>query len=187
MGAWGTGIYESDFASDIKNDYDEALKYSKDDDDALQIFIEEHKSQIEDSDDGPLTWLVLAQLMWKNGRLTSEILEKATQAATDDLKNWEHTSPKDYEKRQKNLEKFITALNEEQPMPKPIKRIQPFICDWKRGDVFLWKSNGTFSYKEQKDDEFIRIKGNHYLAIIFDKEIDYYGKKSVNFFFEVCR
>lgn len=183
MGTWGTGIFENDWAADIRDDYNIALKYSTDDEDALRIFIEEHKEELDDTDDGPITWLVLAQSMWKKGRLTEYVYEKAKQAAADDLKNWEYTSPKDYEKRRKNLDKFIAALSEPQPAAKPIKRVPPFKCDWKKGDVFLWNDGGTV---------FFNINEKRYyfqgccLAVIFDEMIEYCGLKCVKFYLKFC-
>ncbi len=170
MGSWGTGIFESDVAMDVRDDYCTALKYSADDEDALKIFIDEHKAELSDSDDGPVVWLALAKTMWSKGRLNDFVTEKAVQAAKDDLKNWEGYSDKDYNNRKKNLDKFISQLMSPQPEAKPLKRVPPFVCDWKHGDAFLWKDRGTIYFKYPDDDK-CRYLQDYGIVIIFDKII----------------
>lgn len=179
MGSWGTGIFEADIAMDVREDYNTALKYSANDDEALKIFIDEHKNELSDSDDGPIVWLALAKSMWKNGRLNDFVKEKAIQAAKDDLKNWEFYSEKDYRNRKKNLDKFISQLLSPQPEAKFIKRVPPFVCDWKHGDAFLWKDGGTIYFRYNGDDNCYFLQ-NYGIVLIFDKIIhgqDYGYKK----------
>lgn len=170
MGTWGTGIFEADIAMDVREDYNTALKYSANDDEALKKFMEEYKNELSDSDDGPVVWLALAKIMWKSGRLNDFVKKKAIQAVKDDLKNWEYYSEKDYRNRKKNLDKFISQLMSPQPETKLIKRVPPFVCDWKHGDTFLWKDRGTIYFRYLNDDKCYYLQ-DYGIVIIFDKII----------------
>lgn len=179
MGSWGTGIFEADIAMDVREDYNNALKYSANDDEALEIFINEYKNELSDSDDGPVVWLALAKIMWKSGWLNDFVKEKAVQAVKDDLKNWEIYSEKDYRNRKKNLDKFIAQLMSPQPETKIIKRVPPFVCDWKHGDAFLLKDKGRIFFRYSGDNKCYYLQ-NYGIVIIFDKIIhgqDYGYKK----------
>lgn len=180
MGTWGTGLWESDTAMDLRDDYKEALKYSTSDENALEIFLDEHKEMLADSDDGPIAWLILAQSMHKSGRLTDFVLEKARQAVSDDLENWKDSGEKEYNKRRKELDKFMTQLTSPQPEPKPVKRIPPFVCTWKRGDAFLWKDKGTVLFDRGTPD----MKGfaKFGIVMIFDSAVEVWGKQYMKFY-----
>lgn len=73
MGSWGVGLWDSDIALDIKNEYAICLRYSYDDDDALQRFMHRNEKILSDSDDGPIAIIILAKQMWQYGRLTEDV------------------------------------------------------------------------------------------------------------------
>ena len=79
MGTWGAKLYQDDLALDIKEDYIEKLKSGKTNEEALKEILEMYEESIKDEEEGPIFWLVLADTMWKVGRLTKEVKEKAIQ------------------------------------------------------------------------------------------------------------
>ena len=64
MGAWGVGLYQDDVTCDVRSDYVNRLKVGLSNIDATKDLIELNLDFIEDPDDGPLFWLVLADTQW---------------------------------------------------------------------------------------------------------------------------
>ena len=96
MGAWGAKSYQDDLALDIKEDYIEKLKSGKTNEEALKEILEMYEESIEDEEEGPIFWLVLADTMWKVGRLTKAVKEKAIKEIErgTNLKYWEEEGTK---------------------------------------------------------------------------------------------
>lgn len=46
MGSWGVNLWDSDTALDLKNEYAKCLRYSYDDEDALQRFMHSNEKVI---------------------------------------------------------------------------------------------------------------------------------------------
>ncbi len=168
MGSWGTNLWNSDTALDIKNEYAKCLRYSSDDDDALRRFMRNNEKMLSDSDDGPIVIMVLAKEMWKYGRLTKDVKEMALSAVENDLKNWECGDPGLYKKRQKQLEKYKYSLDQPQPEPKIVKRMAPFENHWVKGDVLAIKYKGSCQIREHADDT-PQVYSGGYILLMFDE------------------
>ncbi|MCC8042867.1 MAG: hypothetical protein LIO69_05080 [Oscillospiraceae bacterium] len=168
MGSWGTGLWDSDTAMDIKEDYSICLRYSYDDEDALQRFMHRNEKISSDSDDGPIAVMILAKQMWQNGRLTKEVKQMAFKAVENDLKNWEYGDPASYKKRKKQLDKYLSSLNSEQPAPKNIKRMKPFENHWVKGDVLAVRYKGRCKLTEC-EGQASQIYTGGYILLIFDR------------------
>ena len=100
MGAWGPGIYQDDVAQDVRDDYIELLKKEVPKEQAVELIKESYMEEIEDEDDQSVFWIALADTMWKVGRLTEEVKQKALEIIENkqDLEKWKE-SQKEYEKR----------------------------------------------------------------------------------------
>lgn len=108
INGWGPKLYDSDVALDIKADYKVFLNKSKKNNQSNEEMIKElcdyYEDYINDSIDGPLFWIILADLQMKNKLLTKEQKEKALEAIEKDLDNW-----KDKEKYQER-ENVLNSL-----------------------------------------------------------------------------
>ena len=60
MGAWGVKLYQNDLAEDIKYEYTEYLREGKTNEEATKELILKYEGMLEDIDDGPNFWFVLA-------------------------------------------------------------------------------------------------------------------------------
>jgi hypothetical protein len=102
----------------------------------------------DDPDHSP-SWLALADLLWNSGRLTGDIRKRALRIARDsaDLQRWEdgHRSA-----RQRVLEQVDRRLRSPMPRPRPVRPRHP--CDWKRGELIVWRMVGGGS-------AFLRVVG----------------------------
>ena len=74
MGAWGTGLYSSDLALDIKDDYIDRLKRGESNEEITQSLINEYQEIINDPEDALEFWFALADIQWKYGRLVSSVI-----------------------------------------------------------------------------------------------------------------
>ena len=141
MGTWGYGIYEDDMAEDTKEDYLGQLKLGKSDEDALHDFLESYAKDLEDEEDSAVIYLALADTMWKKGRLTQEIKDKAFEAMVRDLELGRWESEKDIRNRTKVLDKLKEKLNSPMPARKKIPVHKPYKLDMKEHDLYYYQIN----------------------------------------------
>ena len=151
MGTWGAKLYQDDLALDIKEDYIEKLKSGKTNEEALNEILEMYEESIEDEEEGPIFWLVLADTMWKVGRLTKEVKEKAIQEIErgTNLKYWEEEGTKgEYRTRERELQKLKEKLNS--PMPEERKLAVKREIETKR--KFEWNIGDVYAYRLKSEE-----------------------------------
>ena len=151
MGTWGAKLYQDDLALDIKEDYIEKLKSGKTNEEALKEILEMYEESIKDEEEGPIFWLVLADTMWKVGRLTKEVKEKAIQEIErgTNLKYWEEEGTKgEYRTRERELQKLKEKLNS--PMPEERKLAVKREIETKR--KFEWNIGDVYAYRLKSEE-----------------------------------
>lgn len=143
MGTWGVKLYQNDLAEDIKYKYTKYLKDGKTNEEATKELILKYGGVLEDIDDGPIFWFVLADQQWKIGRLLPYVKEQALNwiEKGGDLHIWYESSEKLGNERKKVLEELSQRLNSPQPPEKKIYKRQYYTCPWKNGDVFALSLN----------------------------------------------
>lgn len=139
MGIWGTGIYDNDISSDVKDEYISKLRGGKSDEEALKEVLEENYSAFTDENEVYDVILPLADTMWKKGRLTEEIKEAALQLIEDEPKTERWQNEIEREKRGKHLVRLKKKLNSEMPPRKRISIHRPFVSGWEKGDVYYYE------------------------------------------------
>lgn len=178
MGAWGTGFWQNDIALDAKEAFKKYFKYGLNDAEGIRC-VKENFPAAYDSDDGPIVTLVIAEQLWKLGRLSKGLLDEAHKAAKLDLDNWrKQTDANTYNKHKKSVMDFLEKIEMPQPSEKKIKRIEPFKNQWNVGDVLAIKSIKGMRVVYQKNgqpdfDMAEHIKGWYILFVIerIDKNI----------------
>lgn len=161
MGAWGPKLYQDDVAEDIKSQYKELLQKGKTNEEALKRIISLYREEIEDYDDGPVFWMVLADILWDFGRLTEEVKLKALKEIEigGNLKKWRKEGTiKDYEVRKQELEKLKEKLNTPMPEEKKIAKYRSYKCEWKIGDTFAYKIEGEYAKGTKFEGEYFIIR-----------------------------
>lgn len=76
MGAWGSSLYESDTACDIRDDYVDKLKRGKSNEEITSKLIIEYVEGESDVEEIALFWFALANIQWDYGRLLPMVKEK---------------------------------------------------------------------------------------------------------------
>lgn len=92
MGAWGYGIFEDDFACDVKDEFEELIEDGKTVEKATKFLLKEYKEIIEDDEnENALFYLALAKIQFDSGVLMAEIKDEAVRIIDNDigLELWE--------------------------------------------------------------------------------------------------
>ena len=99
----------------------------------------EYQYERADDEDKFDYWPALADTMWKYGRLTPEVRDICLKiiAATKEDMRWE--TPKDQEKREKEMQKLKEKLLSDMPARKKVSVHKPYVCDWKEREVYAMR------------------------------------------------
>ena len=140
MGAWGTGIFQDDTASDLRDDYKNHLGNGLSGSEAAARILAEYKSSLDDPHEAPVVWLALSAVQWKHGRLEPETLEHALQVidSGSDLRRWESNAG-DFAKRRAVLEKLRVQITSPQPEAKKVRKQIIATCDWPVGTLIAYR------------------------------------------------
>jgi len=172
MGTWGTGLFSSDTACDIRDSYRERIEDGVEDAEATRLTVEEFRSYLDDPEEGPALLLALAVTQSKIGRLDPAIRDRAL-AALDtgaDLAAWELDSPKLVPKRREVLNKARVQLTGVQPARKRLRPPPRPSCGLSAGDILaLPFPNGVALLR------VVRIKSHRRGETPYLERLDFHG------------
>ena len=145
MGAWGTGLYSSDFAKDLRGAVGAILRLPFSGERLLDILCESQPSAANEpsNEDHALFWLVIADQFAKRGVLSERARSKALAIIDDgsDIAMMKKLGmpASDLRERQKMLGELRSRL--EQPLTAPerrsvLKKPQPYLIEV--GDVLVY-------------------------------------------------
>jgi hypothetical protein len=122
MGAWGFGIRQDDFVSDVEDSFENLLKRGATIAQATDQVRKEYADAAKDPDDGPLFWIAIADVQWKYGELSPDVLKRVKSDFENDagMAGWGDKSERRFQKRKKALSEFVAKLGS--PNPKPRRR-----------------------------------------------------------------
>ncbi len=101
ISGWGTGLYDCDVALDTKAEYLEVYDVKKSVPDIMNQVLPRVKDFIKDQYDGPIAWMVLADLQMKRKKLDKRLRDTALNCIEIDLSYWQGNEQ--YEERKKEL------------------------------------------------------------------------------------
>ena len=142
MGIWGVKLYDNDCAADIKDLFLDLTDAGLSPVEAAEQIEAEFPEMFQDSEDGPMAQVILADLLWKRGCLEDERKGKALAwlESGGDLARWKHEAPQRAAARQRNLEKLYQQLLS--PMPDPR---QPKAVPQQRRKQLQWKPHEVYA------------------------------------------
>jgi hypothetical protein len=144
MGAWGGGLYESDFALDLKGTIEAALRAPLSDDEILAELWASHgegSADVEALD----YWLVLADQFERRGLRRQDVFERALAIveAGEDLAALEalDAESKTIAKRRKDTAKLVERLREPRPAKRrrPLNNPEPLLLE--PGEALAWPTD----------------------------------------------
>src|SRR5262245_14560632 len=111
MGAWGPGIFDDDFALDVRDDYLGRLAEGAKPAAASKAIIRSYGKL--DIDEAPVFWLALAATQWEYGALDATVKRRAVAViARGDSPDW-----KGNKQRAAALAKLAARLDKKPPKP----------------------------------------------------------------------
>ena len=146
MGVLGTGLFDDDFAADVRGTYRDLIAEGTGGTEATDILIRDHERAISNSVEAPVFWLALAAAQWECGRLEPRVRDQALNVLTSgsDLGRWGH-DPKLLAQRRAILKRLETKLRSPQPREKKIRQEYKDSCDWEVGEVIAYRlKSGAF-------------------------------------------
>lgn len=141
MGAWGTGIFSDDNASDLREEYRDLISDGVPGPEATDRLIAQWTPR-GDPDLEPVFWLALALTQWNLGRLEERVKDEALRVIADGsaIRPW--VGGPDERKRRAVLEAAKLKIESPQPPLKAIKKRVLATCDWERGELVAYRMNG---------------------------------------------
>jgi hypothetical protein len=127
-------VFQNDDAADLRDEWRGLLSAGFDPREAGRRLVETYGLS-EDADQAPM-WLALADLLWRAGRLGPEIRRRALKLIRDGvaLDGWAGRS---LGARRRALVELAERLRSS--MPAPVRRRPSHPCDWKRGELVVWR------------------------------------------------
>ncbi|MBO4374317.1 MAG: hypothetical protein J5829_04340 [Lachnospiraceae bacterium] len=143
MGTWGMGLYDDDFACDIKDDYLQGLQVGKNNTDITNEMIQEYCND-KDLFETILFWIVLADIQWEYGRLLPDVKERALFYLDDPelMSGLLSEYDKLYEIKKEAFKSISNKIKKKMPEPTKIRKHRLYKCKWNIGDIFQYKIMG---------------------------------------------
>lgn len=118
MGTWGTSLTSDDTVSDVVAYIVDGQKAGSTVTEATDLALRKFKASLDDSDDGPLIWIGIAQAQWKYGLVEDRVLDRvrADVVSQRGLERWREDQAL-LRKRLEVLSRFLEKI--ESPNPKP--------------------------------------------------------------------
>ena len=172
MGAWGTGLYSDDIALDIKDDFVESIENGIDDE-ALITHLKKEYAAVLNSDDASVFWYVLADQLYRYGRLTDEIRNQVIDMIErkEGIDLYEELA----KKREKVLDKLRSKLESPQPARRKVKQRVPFVTNpWNIGDHYAYKMHTKYAKMNDCYGKYLVFAkvGN---TLVYDDSDEYYS------------
>jgi len=138
LGAWGTAIFSDDSASDVRDEWREAILDGLSPEDATQRLLETFDDYLEEADTERLFWMALAAAQMETGRLLPDVCNRAL-AIIDgggDVDRWREDGDESLARqRARVLERLAAKLRGPQPKPKRLRRPVALSVPLEVGDV----------------------------------------------------
>lgn len=172
MGTWGVKIDQNDMYADLHDSYIAFLKYGICEADALKYTLQKYEGYVKDAEEQNLFWISLADIMWKVGRLTDEVKEKAISCinSEEELSKWYEISKESGDERKTILENLKERLNSIQLEKKKYRKKRYKSCEWSNGDIYRYIFTGEVAEKYnmvgmcmilQKIDDYIELDSDY--------------------------
>jgi hypothetical protein len=174
MGTWGTGLFSSDMARDIRDFYRERIEDGVEDAEATRLTLEKFRSYLDDPEEGPVFHVALAVTQSQIGRLDPVVRGRALAALDSgaDLAIWEQENPNLLPKRREVLDKARAQLTSVQPVRKRLRPRPRPSCGLVAGDILaLSLPNGVALLR------VVRIKAHRRGETPYLERLDFSGSE----------
>jgi hypothetical protein len=124
MGTWGVNLLQDDTASDVYADYFELFNAGKTHSEIARELKTKCAGILEDEDEAPIFWMVLACAQWECGVLTPELFERVSMIVSQGvgLNPWKEAGEKLFAQRKRALQQFIEKIRSPNTRPRQPKK-----------------------------------------------------------------
>jgi hypothetical protein len=145
MGTWGTGIFDSDLARDVRGEWRDGILDGQDPSPLAQRLIDTVAPDDSEPGEAAVFWIALAAAQAETGRLDPAIRDKTLQIIDSgaDLALWTQEDATAAKRRQKALESLASKLRGPQPAPKLLRRPKALGVAFDVGDVIYLRNPDT--------------------------------------------
>ena len=158
LGAWGTAIFSDDTASDVRDEWREAILDDLSAEDATRRLLESFEDHLEEAGTEKLFWLALAAAQMETGRLLPEVRDRALRIidAGGDVERWREDGDESVARqRARVLERLAAKLRGPQPKPKRLRRPVALSVPLEVGDAVRVRPQ-----PEGKDEALVVVVGH---------------------------
>jgi hypothetical protein len=140
MGTSTVKVFGNDTAADIRDALRDLLADGLDSEAALAKLLDDERDVFEDDDERMPAWLGLAEALWDLGRLTPSVKERALALVEsgEALAPFERDAPRSVAARRRELERFVSKLDQPQPPAKIFRPRRKLTTELERGDLFAY-------------------------------------------------
>ena len=178
MGNWGMGLYSSDTACDVRDEYRNLLKEGMSGAKATRKLIKIFADLIDDKDDGPVFYLALADTSSKMGRLEENIKQKAIEYINSELAG-QQTGICIHCISKTKLIDLKQRLEGPQRKPTTVRIPKPIEVPWQAGDVFAYRLEGDFAEQQGFANRFMYF-------VVIEKQKFIGNLVPVVYFYNIC-
>lgn len=170
MGYWGKKLYENDYTSDVRDDLIDLIKNGLSPQEIYQTISSSYKHAFEDNTELVYFWIVVCDVLWDHGRLTSEGLNDAREVLENQsiVELWVNELDELKVEKEKIYNKIIDKMNRNQPPIKKVKKVGLYHCDWRFGDAYAFRL-------ESHDAHTLGLVGKFIILIKVDQNTWYPG------------
>lgn len=174
MGTWGTGLFSSDMARDIRDFYRERIEDGIEDAEATRLTLEKFQSYLDDPEEGTVYLVALAVTQSKIGRLDPAIGSRALAAIDSgaDLATWAQENPKLVPKRREVLNQARGQLTGVQPARRRLRPPPRPSCGLIAGDILALSLPGSVALLR-----VVRIKSHRRGETPYLERLDFHGSE----------
>ncbi len=174
MGTWGTGLFSSDMARDIRDFYRERIEDGIEDAEATRQTLEKFGSYLDDPEESPVLLVALAVTQSKIGRLDPAVGSRALAAIDSgtDLSRWARENPRLLSKRREVLEKARAQLTGVQPSRKRLRPPPRPSCGLTAGDILALRLPGGVTLLR-----VVRVKSHRRGETPYLERLDFHGSE----------
>jgi len=125
LGAWGTAIFADDSASDVRDEWRDAILDGLSPEDATQRVLESFDEYLDEAENEKLFWMALAAAQMETGRLVPKVRDRALTIIDGggDVDRWRENGDASLARqRARVLERLAAKLRGPQPKPKRLRR-----------------------------------------------------------------
>lgn len=157
MGSWGTRLYDSDTACDVRDRFNELMQKTQQSEAIEDTILQEFSDYLTDEEDAPIIWIALADMQWRHGILSSKVKNAAMENLNGIIQNLQSGGKRAEEYTTINLieaRRIYKKITSPMGIAKKVSIRRTYQCQWRIGDMYAYKLKSEHAEAVGLIDEF---------------------------------